>query len=87
MVTSYWSVSKLLQVLASFPETWKRLEEIHAARRERVASLSDADLELSVRNGMNVDEYLTSTIRHDIWHAAQIAVARRLWRTRAAPPA
>ena len=66
--------------LASFPETWKRLQEIHGTRRELVASLPDADLDLRVRNGMTVAEYLTGTIRHDIWHAAQIAVARRLWR-------
>ena len=54
----------------------------HAEQREAIAALSGPDLEKTVGNGMTVGEFLAMAIRHDTWHTAQIAVARRLWRTR-----
>jgi uncharacterized damage-inducible protein DinB len=68
---------------ATFRESVGRLLEAHRAEREAIASLADGDLDLPAEGGMSVAEFLASIIRHDIWHAAQIAVARRLWRTRA----
>jgi hypothetical protein len=68
---------------APLPETLARLRDAHRAQREAIAALGDADLERPAEGGMSVAEFLASTIRHDTWHAAQIAVARRLWRTRA----
>lgn len=67
---------------ASFAESLEQLKQIQRAQREVIAALADEDLDSTVENGMSVAEYLTSTIRHDTWHAAQIVVARRLWRTR-----
>ena len=67
---------------ASFAESVERLRQAHEAQRDVVASLQDADLTLTVENGVPVAEYLATVFRHDAWHAAQIAVARRLWRTR-----
>ena len=67
---------------SSFADALRRLEESHAAQRDVIAALADEDLSRVLSNKMPLDEYLTSIIRHDIWHAAQIAVARRLWRTR-----
>jgi uncharacterized damage-inducible protein DinB len=66
----------------TFAEALERLEDAHRVQRETIASLAEADLDRQVEDGMTVAEFLTSTIRHDTWHAAQIAVARRLWRTR-----
>ena len=56
------------------------LRETHAAQRGALAALSDADLGKPVGNGMGMAEFLAMAIRHDTWHAAQIAVARRLYR-------
>lgn len=58
------------------------LEEAHAAQRAMLASLTDDDLALRASNDMTLPEFLRMMTRHDTWHAAQIAVARRLWRTR-----
>ncbi|MEM8886075.1 MAG: DinB family protein [Planctomycetota bacterium] len=71
-----------LKPRASFAESLEQLKQVHEAQRELVASLQDEDLALTVENGVRVSEYLATTLRHDAWHAAQIAVARRLWRTR-----
>lgn len=59
------------------------LEAAHAAQRIAIAGLSDADLGAQVGNAMSVAEFVAMCTRHDVWHAAQIAVARRLYRTRA----
>ena len=40
------------------------------------------DLELRTGNDMSLSEFLRMMIRHDAWHASQIAVATRLWQTR-----
>ena len=66
--------------------TWAQevveLQAAHAAQRAAIAGLSDADLEARVGNAMGVGEFVAMCTRHDAWHAAQIAVARRLYRTR-----
>jgi uncharacterized damage-inducible protein DinB len=66
--------------------TWDQevvaLKHAHARQRDAIASLTDADLETRVGNAMTVAEFLAMIIRHDIWHASQIAVARRLYRNR-----
>ncbi|MDH3592113.1 MAG: DinB family protein [Planctomycetota bacterium] len=67
---------------ATFEESMRQLVAIHRAQRAAIAALSDDDLTRDAGNGIPLDEYLTSTIRHDIWHAGQIAVARRLARNR-----
>ncbi len=70
------------ELAGSFAADVEQLKRIHRVQREAIASLSDDDLEKVLTNDTPLGEYLTSTIRHDTWHAAQIAVARRLWRTR-----
>jgi hypothetical protein len=59
------------------------LEAAHAAQRAAIAALTDADLEARVGDAMSVVEFVAMVTRHDAWHASQIAVARRLYRTRA----
>ena len=58
------------------------LKHAHTRQRDAMASLTDADLGTRVGNAMTVAEFLSMCIRHDVWHAAQIAVARRLYRNR-----
>jgi hypothetical protein len=58
------------------------LKRAHARQRDAIASLTDADLGGRVGNGMTLAEFLAMCVRHDVWHASQIAVARRLYRNR-----
>ena len=67
---------------ADFAAERAELEAAHREQRDAIAAITDADLQDKVGNGMTLDEFLAMAIRHDIWHAAQIAVARRLFRTR-----
>ena len=62
----------------------KALEAAHTEQREAIAAVTDAELDDMACGKMVLAEFLAMTIRHDTWHAAQIAVARRLFRTR--PP-
>jgi hypothetical protein len=73
----------------SFAAIRAELESAHAAQRAGIAALSEADYGLRCGNGMPLSEFLAMAIRHDAWHAAQIVVVRRLFRTRhgSGPPA
>ena len=64
-----------------FEQDVAELHAAHAVEREAIAALSDAELT------PELERFLAAIIRHDVWHAGQIAVARRLWRTRTTPPA
>ena len=63
--------------LATLAEELAALTEAHRAQRDAIASLTDEELQEHA-------DFLTHTIRHDTWHAAQIALARRLHRKRQA---
>jgi len=65
---------------ATFAAEVAALKEAHAAQRAALDALDDGDLAKPVGNGMPMDEFLAMAIRHDAWHGAQIAVARRLFR-------
>jgi hypothetical protein len=60
-----------------------RLAGIQRGFRDALAELVPADLDTPVRGERPLLEFVQMAVRHDIWHASQIAVARRLWRTRA----
>ena len=49
------------------------------AMRNEISALTDADLEM-ITCKMPLYQYLNNIIRHDIWHSAQIAMARRLYK-------
>jgi hypothetical protein len=68
--------------LRTLAEETAALAEAHEVQRASVRALREADLALALPNGMTVAELLAHQTRHDVWHAAQIVVARRLWRTR-----
>lgn len=65
---------------ASFAEEREGLAAAHAEQRAAIASLSDDDLDRPVIDGPPLADFLATTIRHDAWHAGQIAVIRRLRR-------
>ena len=67
---------------ASLEEERAELDAAHTDLRTAVAALEETDLQKVVGNGMRMDEFLAMITRHDTWHAGQIAVARRLYRTR-----
>lgn len=69
------SASTLSDLLAS-------MQRAHAALRAEIAGLSERDLNQRCAREMNVEEFLRMVIRHDSWHAGQIVVIRRLYRTR-----
>ena len=68
----------------SYAQDRTELETAHADERAAIAACVGADFELKLFNAMPLGEFLAMVIRHDVWHASQIAVARRLWRTRQA---
>ena len=60
----------------------ENLKVARSAFRETIASLSDEQLDDLLYYGKPVIDLARSTIRHDVWHASQIAVARRLYKLR-----
>lgn len=58
------------------------MQRDHAALRAEIAGLSESDLRQLCTRGTKVGEFLRMVIRHDTWHAGQIVVIRRLYRTR-----
>ncbi|MCA9000963.1 MAG: DinB family protein [Planctomycetes bacterium] len=75
-----------LQDLPDFEANVAALRSVHARQRQALATLTVGDMGLKVGNGMALPEFLSMIIRHDIWHASQIALARRSWRTADANP-
>lgn len=53
-----------------------------ALLREAVASLNEAQLLEPIFNHKTVAQLVRMSIRHDAWHSGQIALIRRLYRTR-----
>ncbi len=50
--------------------------------RDAIAELSEEQLDEKLYYGGTVVDLVRGTVRHDAWHGGQIAVARRLYRTR-----
>src|SRR5690606_38368839 len=56
------------------------LKATHDALRATIATLSDADLASTLPSGQVIGAFLRAIIRHNAWHAGQIAMMRRLIR-------
>lgn len=53
-----------------------------ALLRDAVASLTEEQLQEPIYNHKTVAQLVRMSIRHDAWHSGQIAVIRRLYKTR-----
>ncbi len=58
------------------------LERTHGELRAAVAELPAGAISDKLGNGQSIAEFIRACARHECWHSAQIAVARRLWRTK-----
>ena len=57
------------------------LYESHCTLRAEVATLKEAELDSPCNStGESVAEFVSACLRHEVWHASQIAVVRRLFR-------
>ena len=65
----------------SYAADLAQLIEAHQWLRREVAAMAPAELALKLNEKVPADEFIAATIRHDAWHAGQIIVARRLYRT------
>jgi uncharacterized damage-inducible protein DinB len=65
--------------ITDLAELINRLEHARRLLREEIQRLSDVDLDTPCARGMNVGEFVRMAIRHETWHAGQIAVVRRLY--------
>jgi hypothetical protein len=67
--------------LTTLSDMVHRFERVRHELRAEIARIDDADLTAPCRAAMTLDEFLLRVIRHEAWHAGQIAVIRRLYRT------
>jgi len=66
----------------TFQEEMLALKVAHAGQRAALAEIADEELGRSVLGKMPLGEFIAMILRHDAWHAGQIALARRLYRER-----
>lgn len=55
-----------------------RLEKAHTDLAQCIANVHDKQLD-TITSGMTLQEFILMCVRHDSWHASQIAMARRLY--------
>jgi uncharacterized damage-inducible protein DinB len=67
---------------ASVEDAIEDLKRSRHALREEIAGLEDNAFDQQVWFGDTVAQFIRMIIRHDAWHSAQIAVARRLYKMR-----
>jgi uncharacterized damage-inducible protein DinB len=67
--------------LSTLPELLAMLQSAHAELRGQIAELTEAGPSQPCARGMTVGEFVRMVIRHDTWHAGQIAVTHRLFRS------
>src|SRR5437764_8446620 len=68
--------------VADLPQLIHRLEGSRRSLRTEIERLSDADLDAPCVREMSVAKFLRMVVRHEVWHAGQVAVIRRLYRLR-----
>jgi hypothetical protein len=70
---------------ASVSGAIEELRASHAALRAEIARLNESSLhELCGHGSGDVASFVAGCLRHEMWHAGQIALVRRLFRTRTA---
>lgn len=67
---------------SSLAEDRAELSSAHVELRAAISACRDSELAVVVGTKMPLGEFVAMAIRHVTWHAGQIALARRLFRTR-----
>ena len=75
-------VMPVVEPVATLHEAQERLLHTRKQVRNTLAEMQDSSLDVALRGRLRTGEFLRMIIRHDSWHASQIAVARRLYRSR-----
>ena len=74
--------------IMTLDQTIAALQQSHQALRSEVAKLKESDLDDPCNStGQSVAEFVSACVRHEVWHASQVAVARRLFREAEPTPA
>ena len=68
-------------VLTNIRDMVDRFERVRNELRAEIAQIEDADLNAPCRGEMTIGEFVRMVIRHETWHAGQIVIIRRLYRT------
>ncbi len=66
----------------SLSEAIDNLKRYRKELRKAIERVPEPALEEKLPSGEPIASFVRSVVRHDAWHAAQIVVVRRLWRTR-----
>jgi uncharacterized damage-inducible protein DinB len=61
----------------AWQETLERLDRVHRGIRERLAGMTDTELDEALPDG-KLEGWADSLIRHDAYHAGQIVLLRKL---------
>ena len=67
---------------ASLAEAMQKLLAQRKTLRNMISDIPDPGLDFSLRGRIRTGEFIRMIIRHDTYHTAQIALARRLYRNR-----
>lgn len=70
--------------LPEFRAEYRRLIDEHREQVRALSKLTDEDIERSDDKGPTLGEEIAAHVRHDVWHGGQIALIRRLYRSRSA---
>jgi uncharacterized damage-inducible protein DinB len=65
---------------STLDEAMQRLLSTRKTLRNMITDIPDEGLDFSLRGRIRTGEFIRMIIRHDTYHTAQIAVARRLYR-------
>ena len=69
-------------VSSTFEEALVTLKQTRDELREAIVNLSEQELDEKLYWENTIADLVRGTVRHDAWHAGQIAVVRRLYRMR-----
>ena len=72
--------------MGSYSEIVLTLKESRAVLRREIASIADGELEQPLRGDISLRDVVLMIIRHELWRARQIVVARRLCRASSSLP-
>lgn len=70
-----------IQPATSLSTAMERLLTTRRQLRDTIASLTTDSMDIKLKGDMRTGEFIRMIVRHDSWHSAHIAIARRLYRS------